>query len=148
MGLIRRCAGSRDPVRSTPTMSDAGPELDIDLLAASLRADAGDLGAFTEALAVKLEEAIPSGVRVHRGRGRPFGPKRVGKIVVDAGDRRLELRAEGPGIETSRARLSAGIVIKTEMVGIDEWIAELSRALAEQARRSETTRQALGRLLN
>ena len=129
-------------------MSDAGTELDIDLLAASLRADVSDLGAFTEALAVKLEEAVPTGVRVLRGRGKLFGAKRVSKIVVDAGDRRLELRADGPGIQCTRARLSGGIVIKTEMVGIDEWIAELSRALAEQARRSETTRQALGRLLN
>ena len=125
-----------------------GPSLDIDLLTASLRADASDLGTFVEVLAVKLEEAVPAGVRVHRWRGRPFGPKRVGKIVVDAGGERLELRVDGPGVQCTRARVSGGIVIKTETVGIDEWIAELSGALAEQAHRSLTTRQALERLLN
>ena len=129
-------------------MSDDGPPLDIDLLAASLRADVSDLGAFTEALAVKLEEAIPTGVQIHRWRGKLFGPKRVGKIVVNAGDERLELRADGPGVICTRARVSGGIVIKTETIGIDEWLEELSRALAEQASRSQTTRQALDRLLN
>jgi hypothetical protein len=47
---------------------DADTEMDIDLLAASLRADASDLGAFVEALAVKLEEAVPGAVRVERRR--------------------------------------------------------------------------------
>ena len=42
---------------------------DLDLLAASLRADAGDLEAFVEALAVKLEAALPDQVEVERRGG-------------------------------------------------------------------------------
>ncbi|MGH2927893.1 MAG: hypothetical protein ACRDL8_06800, partial [Solirubrobacteraceae bacterium] len=72
---------------------DAPATLDIDLLAASLRADAGDVGAFVEALAAKLEAAVPAGVSVERPRGRLFGARRVQRIVLDAGERRLELRA-------------------------------------------------------
>ena len=41
-------------------MEDPG----FELVAASLRADATDLAAFVEALAVKLEGALPGSVRV------------------------------------------------------------------------------------
>jgi hypothetical protein len=122
--------------------------LDIDLLAASLRADASDLGAFTEALAAKLEEALPRGVRVDRARQGMFGPKRVRAISIDAGGERLALQADGDRITTTCARVSGGIVLKTEPIGFEEWVAALSRNLAEQARDSESTRQALQRLLD
>ena len=43
--------------------------------------------------------------------------------------------------------LSGGIVLQTETVGVHQWVGELSEALAAEAGRSETTRQALERLL-
>jgi hypothetical protein len=127
---------------------DPGTSLDVDLLAASLRADASDVGAYTEALAAKLSEALPGAVRVDRGRAGLFGPKRVRAIAVDAGGERFELRAGEASVETFCARLSGGIVLKTEPVGTDEWLQRLSTALAAAADRSLTTRQALERLLD
>ena len=132
-------------------MADADatdPDLDLDLLTASLRADASDLGAFVEALAAKLEQTIPNGVRVERRRGGMFGPKVVSKISVDAGDDRLELQRDGAAIQTRCARLSGGIVLNSKTLDTDAWLEVLSRALADQARRSQITRQALERLLN
>jgi len=123
------------------------PAVDMDLLAASLRADSGDLNAFVESLAAKLEEAIPGRVRIDRRRSGMFGPKAVHGVAVDLGDRRLELRSEGGRVETRCARLSGGIVLKNEVLGTDEWLAVLGDALAAEARRSETTRKALERLL-
>ena len=123
-------------------------DLNIDLVTASLRADAGDLGAFVEALAVKLEQAIPGGVSVERRRDGMFGPKRVRRIAVDAGDRRLELRADDGSVQTVCSRLSGGIVLKREELPTDDWLRALGEALAAQAQNSQTTRQALERLLN
>jgi hypothetical protein len=123
------------------------PGLDIELVTASLRADASDLGTFVEALAVKLEQALPNGVRVDR-RGSLFGAKKVREISVDAGDTRLRLDRDGAAVKTSRARLSGGIVLKTEQVDIDQWLHELGRTLTEQAQRSSATREALERMLN
>ena len=133
-----------------PTPDDDDPDggLDIDLLTASLRADASDLGAFVEALAVKLEEAVPGGVRVERRRAGLLGPKRVSRISLDAGNQRLELSAGEGRIQTRCARLSAGIVLKSDALATDAWLEALSRALADEARSSQTTRQALERLLN
>ncbi len=127
---------------------DARAGLDIDLLAASLRADTSDLDAFVEALAVKLEEAVPGAVAVERRREGMFGAKRVRRIALDAGDQRLELARRGAAIETRCSRLSGGIVLKSEAVGTDAWLRALGEALAVQAQRSQTTRQALERLLN
>ncbi len=121
--------------------------LDLDLLAASLRADSSDLSAFVESLAAKLEEAVPGRVQVYRWRTRLFGPKPVRRIVVDLGERRLELKAVGGAVETSAARTSGGIVLKTETVDVESWVEALGQALAAEADRSEATRKALERLL-
>jgi len=123
------------------------PVVDMDLLAASLRADSSDVSVFVESLAAKLEEAVPGRVRIDRRRSGMFGPKAVRGVAVDLGDRRLELRTDGGRVETRCARLSAGIVLKNEVLETDEWLAVLSDALAAEARRSETTRKALERLL-
>jgi hypothetical protein len=121
--------------------------IDLDLLAASLRADSSDLHAFVESVAAKLEEAVPARVRVERRRSGMFGPKAVRSVTIDLADRRLELRAEGGAVQTRCARLSGGIVLKNETLETDEWLGMLSEALATEARRNETTRQALERLL-
>jgi hypothetical protein len=128
-------------------MASDDAALDIDLLAASLRVDVSDLGAFVEALASKLEDVVPGRVRVERRREGMFGPKLVRRISLELGDRRLELLAQGGAINTRCARLSGGIVLKNESLDTDAWLATLGEALAAEARRSETTRQALERLL-
>jgi len=128
---------------------DAGQtDLDIDLVTASLRADTSDLRAFVEALAVKLEDAVPGAVTVERRRDGMFGPKQVRRIALEASGQRLELRTDGASIQTRCARLSGGIVLKSEELPTDEWLHALGGALADQARISQSTRQALDRLLN
>ncbi|HWF55755.1 MAG TPA: hypothetical protein VG223_14050 [Solirubrobacteraceae bacterium] len=122
--------------------------MDLELLTASLRADSSDIRAFVEGLAVKLEEALPGRARVDRAKQGFRGPKVVRAISVDAGSQRLELRvSDRGGLETRNSRVSGGIVLKTEPVEIDAWLAALGQALAVEAGRSEQTRQALERLL-
>ena len=128
-------------------MATDDASLDLDLIAASLRIDASDLGAFVESLAVKLEEVLPYGVRVERRRAGLRGPKLVRRMAVDAGGLRFELRADNGAIDTRCSRMSGGIVLKTESVDVEAWLTALGEALADEARRSQTTRQALERLL-
>lgn len=127
-------------------VSDDDPDLDLDLLAASLRADGADVATFTEALATKLEAALPGETQVRRAGFRGRGA--VQQIAVDAGGERLELNARRGAIETVCARISGGIVLKTEPVDVDEWLRRLTAALAAAAQRNQRTRQALDRLLN
>ncbi len=122
-------------------------ELDIDLIAASLRANHSDVESFVEALSVKLEQALPGRVRTWRWRTRLFGPKVVQRIAVDLGPERFDLRYRSGALEAQRAKLSGGIVLKSEAVAPDEWLRAVGAALAEEAQRSASARQALERLL-
>ena len=128
-------------------MASDDAQLDLDLIAASLRADTSDLSAFVESLADKLQQVMPGRVRIDRRRTGLSGPKRVRRIALDAGNERLELEADKGVIVTRRARLSGGIVLKNEALETEEWLAALGGALATEAERSATTRQALERLL-
>jgi hypothetical protein len=125
-------------------MEDPG----FELVAASLRADATDVAAFVEALAVKLEGALPGGVRVERRGGGLFSrEKRVRRISVSFDETRYDLEREDGTLRTSRRSEVRGIVIKSEALDLDAWIEALSRELATQARESERARVALERLL-
>ncbi len=121
---------------------------DLDLLAANLRADSSDLGAFVEGLATKLEEVLPGRVKIQRARRGLLGPKAVRAIAISADEQRLELvRGDGDAVQTRRSRLSGGIVLKSETLDMDEWLRALGVAITAEAQRSEQTRQALERLL-
>jgi hypothetical protein len=118
-------------------------ELDVDLLAAALRADAADHEQFAEALATKLEMLLPARTRVVRRRAGLMGSKRARSVTLRLDAVELELRADQAGIEPLVASVSGGIVLKRERVELDEWVRRLSAALADEAARSERTRRTL-----
>jgi hypothetical protein len=123
-------------------------DMGFELLASSLRADTGDLKAFVEALATKMEGALPGRTTVERKGGGLFSKeKRVHRIDVQMGDNRYDLVFDGGRVQASRAKAVRGIVLKNEMLPLDEWIEELSRELTAEAQRSEQARIALERLL-
>jgi len=126
---------------------EESPPLDLDLLAAALRADLSDIAAFVEGLAARLEQALPGAVIVKRAKRGMRGPKLVTEIAVDTGGERLELRRVGDDVSAVRAKSSGGIVLKTETIDIDTWLSALTAAVAAQAERSERTRQALQQLV-
>jgi len=120
---------------------------DLDLLAASLRADATDTAAFLEALATRLEGALPGQVDVER-KGRLFGgAKHVRSIAVRLGDTHYEVAADGGAVEARRRSVVRGIALKSETLGLDAWIDALSRDLLALAEQSDRGRAALERLL-
>jgi hypothetical protein len=120
---------------------------DLDLVAASLRADAADLDAFVEALAVRLEGALPGQVEVERKGGLLGGNKRVRRIAVSLGDQRYEAEVDRGRVTCRRRSVVRGIALKTQELDLDAWIDALSRDLVEEGERSERGRQALSRLL-
>ena len=124
------------------------PAVDMDLLAASLRADSSDLSAFVESLAAKLEEAMPGRVRVERRRAGMFGPKLVQSVSVDLGDRRLELRTERGAVrDARRAAVGRDRAEEARCSRPTRGWPRSARRWPPRRRRSETTRQALERLL-
>jgi hypothetical protein len=119
----------------------------LDLIAASLRAETGDLKAFVEALAWKLSDSFPHRVRVERT-GRRFGGKqRVRSLSVTIADNEYELDNNDGEITCRRRNVVRGIALKTEQLSLEQWIDSMSEALNQAAAQTESDRAALGRLL-
>ena len=120
----------------------------FDLLAASLRSSSGDLATFVEVLADKLEQALPGRVAVQRRPVRRFAKqKRVARVELALGDSRYIAVSEGGVVETRCAKSVRGVVLKSEVLPLDEWLAALGRALALEAEANEQSRLALEQLL-
>jgi hypothetical protein len=124
---------------------ERAPEQDFELLAASLRADATDLGVLARVLGAKLADALPGRVALHHG--GLFGGGPVDGFIADLGAWRFALRMEHGQPVAERVHLVRGIALKTEALPLDAWIEELSRALAELAAGSARERAAVLRLL-
>src|SRR5262245_58954256 len=102
----------------------SGGEGGFELLAASLRASSGDLTTFVEVLADKLERALPGRVVVERRAVRRFSrEKRVVRVELGLGDDRFIAVVRGGALETRCARAVRGVVLKSELVPLDGWLA-------------------------
>jgi hypothetical protein len=119
------------------------------MVAATLRADSADLPTFVEALAVKLEGALPGHCEVERRARKLFSrDKVVATLAVSVGDWRYRLQSDGAGhVETARAKAVRGIVLRNERLPLADWIQALARDLSAEAATSEQARIALERLL-
>jgi hypothetical protein len=124
-----------------------GGEIDVELVAASLRASSADLTTFVEVLAAKLEGALPGRVQVERRATRFLGrDKHVDRIQCQLGEQRYVLSARN-GIEARRSKAVRGVVLKSEELSLDEWLGALAGDLADEAQTNEHAQLALQRLL-
>jgi hypothetical protein len=131
-----------------PLGDPLGEPLQVDLLAASLRADITDLKAFLEALAVKLEGAMPDQTVVERQNKLFSREHPVREILITLDEYQYRISQERPGrLQTQRAKVVRGIVLKTDQLSMDQWIGELAEGLARQAEKSAQARTALERFL-
>jgi hypothetical protein len=124
-----------------------GDELDVDVLAASLRADSADVEQYVEVLADKLTGALPGRVEIKRRRAGLMGPKRIERLTVSLTDCRPEVAVNNGAVEAVWTKVSGGIALKHERIDFDDWLRRLSESLASEAQRSERTRAALRQLL-
>jgi hypothetical protein len=127
-----------------------GGQMDFDLVAASLRADAGDLDGFFPALAARLEGALPPGrARIdRRSKGFLSREKVVRGIEITMGDNTYSCTRGGPiGVQASRRKVVRGIALSTEELGLDAWIDALAAELAAEAEASAAARERLERML-
>jgi hypothetical protein len=109
----------------------------FDLDAAVLRRSESDLRAFMEALAVRLEGALPGRVTVERRRDGLFSKtSHVARLVVRGDKAVYELGCGAGRLDPKRAKLVRGVVISSSGVSPKEWLTEVRaevQALAERA---------------
>lgn len=123
-------------------------EQDFELDAAGLRLDGSDLVISVEALASKLEGALPSATKVQRRRKSPLSKdQRVRELQVRLGGCCFSLQMQDGAVQAWREREVGGISIKREPLEPQAWVAALADELHQQARQSAEARSALSSLL-
>jgi hypothetical protein len=122
-------------------------EADFDVVAASLRADASDLKTFVEVLAAKLADAFPGEVRVERRGGLLSGTRPVRQIVLTLGPDRFELEHDAGSVTCRHRAIVRGVAIRSDELGLEQWIELLARSLVSHANSTSAGRAALAQLL-
>ncbi|WP_266168702.1 hypothetical protein [Dyella subtropica] len=110
---------------------------DFDLSAAWFRKAQGDLKAFMEAFAVRLEGAIPGRVTVERQKDGLFSRiSHAVKVTVEAQNHIYVLALQKSRLSAHRSKVVRGVTLSTEHMEVPEWLGGLNsdiQALAEQA---------------
>lgn len=123
----------------------AGPDhsYDLELAAASLRADNQDIEVLLTVMVDHLSDVLGTRLRVQRTGGRFRKPGRIASVVVVLGDDEFSADVDGTAVRCAIGHSSGGIRIRSEKVDIDAWLARLLAALQAEARSSQAVRQAL-----
>lgn len=117
-------------------MSEISGPGEFDLSAAWYRKAQGDLRAFLEGFAARMEGALPGRVTVERRRDGLFAKtSHVVKVAIDAGPAVYVLHLENNHLSALRAKSVRGVTLKSEPMAVPEWLAALNveiQRLAEQ----------------
>jgi hypothetical protein len=116
---------------------------DLELAAASLRADRSDVRILTKALTDMLGDALGTRMTVKRTGGRFRKPEVIQAITIAMDDDQFDAVVEGDVLRCTIGHSSGGIRIRSEKVGVDEWLARLLADLQAEAAHSQSVRQAL-----
>ena len=125
------------------------PGFELDLAAAEARADRADTTALIEALATRLEEALPRMAVVKRRRVGGLLSKRseVESIDVALDEQRFQLAQTRAGLQCTRHTVVRGITLKREELPVAQWLRELVDAVSHASAIGEQSRLALEGLL-
>lgn len=122
--------------------------MQVEMFAASLRADYTDVNAFLEALAAKFEGSLPTHTRVVRQSGLFSREHPVKQIVLTLGEFQYSMNRERQGpLLAQRAHMVRGIVLRNEEIPVEQWIEEVAESLAQLAAYNAQARDALSRFL-
>lgn len=116
---------------------------DLELAAASLRADGSDVRILVKVLADKLADALGGRLEIKRSGGRFRKSDEIRSIRINLDDDQFEAEVDGTSLQCTVGHTSGGIRIRTEKVDVDTWLARLLGILKAEAAHSQAVRLAL-----
>jgi hypothetical protein len=127
---------------------DPSLPMQVEMFAASMRANYTDVGAFLEALATKFQGALPTHTRVNRQGGLFSREHPVKEIVIMLGDYHYRIAKERQGpLLAQRLHVVRGITVGSEELTIEQWIEEVAESLARLSAQNAQAHAALSRFL-
>jgi hypothetical protein len=124
-------------------VSGMDESFDLELAAASLRADRSDVRILVEALADKLAGALGPRLEVKRSGGRFRKSDEIRSIRISLDDDLFDAEVDGTSLRCTVGHTSGGIRIRSERVDVDAWLARLLAVLRAEADHSQAVRLAL-----
>jgi hypothetical protein len=116
---------------------------DLELAAASLRADGSDVRILVKVLADKLADALGGRLEIKRSGGRFRKSDEIRSIRINFDDDQFQAEVDGTSLQCTVGHTSGGIRIRTEKVDVDTWLARLLGILKAEAAHSQAVRLAL-----
>ena len=114
----------------------SGPD-EFDLSAAWYRKAQGDLRAFLEGFAARMEGAVPGHVTVERKRDGFFSKtSRVAKVSIDTGPSVYVVALENNHLTALRAKAVRGVTLKSESLDFPDWLKALNADIQRLAERA------------
>ena len=124
-------------------MTGTDDSMDLELAAASLRADGTDVRILVKVLADQLADALGSRLEVKRTGGRFKRSDDIRSIRITIDDDQFDGEVDGNTLRCTIGHSSGGIRIRSEKVGVDAWLGRLLAALKAEAAHSQAVRHAL-----
>ncbi len=115
---------------------------DLELAAASLRADGSDVHLLVKVLADQLADALGSRLTVERA-GRFRKSEEIKSLSMAMGDDQFDAVVDGGALRCTIGHTSGGIRIRSEKVDVDTWLNRLLTVLQAEAANSQAVRLAL-----
>jgi hypothetical protein len=124
-------------------MSFSDDSDDLRMAAASLRSNSSDVHILLKALCDELSDTLGDRLRIERAGGRFHKSDTISSVSIALAGSQFEAAVDGAALQCRVGHISGGIRIRSESVGVDEWLVRLLGALKDEAAHSETARQAL-----
>jgi hypothetical protein len=110
-------------------MSGSGLD-EFDLHAAWVRRAQDDTGAFMEALAARLDAALPGRVTITRKKDGLFAKaSHVAALAINTGNTLYTLERDATGLHAGRQKSTRGVVLKRDVIPVPAWLDALSAEL-------------------
>jgi hypothetical protein len=116
---------------------------DLTMAAATLRSNSSDVRILLKALTSELSSTLAERMRVEYAGGRFRKSDVIAHVLITMGNETFEATVDGPVLRCSVGHASGGIRIRSETLGVDEWMVRLLGALQVEAAHSESARVAL-----
>ena len=117
---------------------------EFDLGMAWYRKTQGDLRAFLEAFAVRMDGAVPGRVKIERRRdGLLSRTSHVVKVTIAGETNAYVLSLEGGHLSAARAKSVRGVTLNSQTMDFPEWLSALNADLQRLAERAGDAQTAL-----
>lgn len=124
-------------------MTQMDDSFDLNMAAATLRANSTDVHLLVKALCDELAPALGARLVIQRASSRLRKSNAISSVQISMSNDVFEAVLEGATVRCSVGHLSGGIRIRNEAVTMDEWVVRLLSTLQAEATHSESARQAL-----